>query len=307
MKTLFLIHGRDFKPDVLDLQNLWESALGYGIERDHGQSAASTFSAIKKEFIYYGDLSNSFLTKKGREYNRVKDTDARKETLDRLKKYAAADFSRTTYMELRSRFHGFRRWLVGFLAKIPSLRDVGVSIKMPEMRLYWWKSNKKFGNQVRGRLKERLRGALEAKGEVMIIAHSLGAIVAYDVLSEFSHPEDDEQLIAHSVRHLVTLGSPLGIPFVQKRLRNWRTFPNNILSWDNVTAKDDYVSLDEGVKDDFRDMPIEINDKRIYNLAVKNNKTHQHHATGYLIHPHVASIVHKWMLKRFSALDTEET
>ena len=54
------------------------------------------------------------------------------------------------------------------------------------------------------------------------------------------------------VSHLVTLGSPLGVPFAQRCLRNWRwTHPTNVLVWDNLTAKDDFVALDTEVGDDF--------------------------------------------------------
>ena len=57
-----------------------------------------------------------------------------------------------------------------------------------------------------------LRALLRAeRGEVVLVAHSLGTVVAYDVLHELG--------AAARVRRFVTLGSPLGIEEVQDHLR----------------------------------------------------------------------------------------
>ena len=294
-KTLILIHGRGFKPDESDLKRLWTDALIAGVARDLGEGGAAALGSINTRFVYYGDMSNAFLARKGRKYNRVADTKARQVTLDVLKDYAVHDFSPSTYKTLRGRFHRVRTWLAGFIVRVPLVRGFAMWVKMPDMAHYWWKTKKRFGIDLRNRLASPLRKTLEAGDDVMIISHSLGTIVAYDVLSEFSHPDAGGELIPGSVSHLVTLGSPLGVRFVQRRLRNWRTYPSNITAWDNVTAKDDYVALDTRVGDDFKRMKCRIRDRSIYSLAVKDGSAHQHHATGYLIHPEVVEIVNGWL------------
>ena len=137
----------------------------------------------------------------------------------------------------------------------------------------------------------------------MLIGHSLGTLIAYDVLWKFSHRGEYRVLRGdnpHTLAHLVTLGSPLSNPTVQEKLnggllKGWKRFPNNVGVWSNIAAEDDYVCHDETVADEFGGMRTKISDVPIYNLAVKVGKAHQHHATGYLVHPIVADLVHAWM------------
>jgi pimeloyl-ACP methyl ester carboxylesterase len=74
----------------------------------------------------------------------------------------------------------------------------------------------------------------------VIVAHSLGTVVAYEALCV--HPE-------WPVRALITLGSPLGMPtLIFDRLRPQPTnglgaWPGSIQSWTNVVDRRDPVAL----------------------------------------------------------------
>ena len=295
-QTLFFIHGRTFKPNYNDLKQLWIEALKYGIARDYGCQHAQRLDKIKTEFVYFGDLSNEFLAARSKKYNRVADTKARRITLEDLKEYACSDYTKTTYKALRSRFHPVRWCFAWLLARVPLVSRVAMWIKMPDMSHYWWNSQKCFGRRIRERIAAPLYKSLKRGDDVMLVGHSLGSIVAYDALSELSTSGLEDGV---EVSRLVTLGSPLGVGFVKRRLRNWRSkqFPCNVCYWDNVAAEDDYVSLDKEVMDDFKAKmrTTIIQDWKIYNLAVKGGSAHQHHATGYLIHPKVAEIVNAWI------------
>src|SRR5690242_1335268 len=61
-KSIVLIHGHDFKPPRNSLKTLWVDALRFGIERDH-PTAVKAFDKATIEWVYYGDISNDFLTK----------------------------------------------------------------------------------------------------------------------------------------------------------------------------------------------------------------------------------------------------
>ena len=154
---------------------------------------------------------------------------------------------------------------------------------------------------VRWELTAPLRDAFRNNDDIMLIGHSLGTIIAYDVLWKFSYLGEYRDIREHRLSHLVTFGSPLGNPIVQKRLKGGRLkgprrYPTNVEVWSNVAAEDDYVCHDETIEDEYGSMrDTEIIDYPIYNLAVKNEKAHQHHATGYLIHPVVARLVHGWI------------
>ena len=82
--------------------------------------------------------------------------------------------------------------------------------------------------------------------------------------------------------------------------RRERRYPSNIRRWINIAAEDDYIAHDQNVADDFRDMldlglVESIDDRRIFNLAVRNGKSNPHLGAGYLIHPVLGDVVANWL------------
>ena len=100
----------------------------------------------------------------------------------------------------------------------------------------------------------------------VVVAHSLGSVVAYEALCD---------LEGHGVRALVTLGSPLGIPLVFDRLRPAAgAWPGSeSMVWTNLADKGDVVALYKDLRPRFGE--------RVRNAAV-NNGSHAHDATAYL-------------------------
>ena len=107
----------------------------------------------------------------------------------------------------------------------------------------------------------------------VIIAHSLGTIVTYDVLSE-------PQLKDRVPSVLVTVGCPLGIDNVQKRLRNGAGRPNpipaRITTWSNFADRFDPVAIEATLRDEFKPNDLIVDDE--VNNRAKNN----HDIDGYL-------------------------
>jgi esterase/lipase superfamily enzyme len=68
---------------------------------------------------------------------------------------------------------------------------------------------------IREELRQRLcREILNHNNKrIMIIAHSMGTIIAYDVLRGLGKLDSPIE-----INHLVTLGSPLGIPYVKYKI-----------------------------------------------------------------------------------------
>lgn len=93
-KSLFLIHGRSFKPNAEDLGALWIEALQHGLTREFGRDAADALGAIDRKFIYFGDLSNRLLARRDPDYDEGADLKARREALDGLKTHAKEDFNK---------------------------------------------------------------------------------------------------------------------------------------------------------------------------------------------------------------------
>jgi hypothetical protein len=128
-----------------------------------------------------------------------------------------------------------------------------------------------FAEQMRALVRKALLNGPEPK---IIVAHSLGTIVLYDVLSETAFSGLDVQL-------LVTVGCPLGIGNVQARLRDGAGRPNPVptavKAWANFADRWDPVALDPTLRNEFRPPKDFAKDESVNNPA-RNN----HDLTGYL-------------------------
>jgi hypothetical protein len=72
--------------------------------------------------------------------------------------------------------------------------------------------------------------------KVVIISHSLGTIVAYDLMRRFRHQV--------KVKLLLTAGSPLGIEIVKRRLGSPLICLPNVDKWVNISDSEDFVALE---------------------------------------------------------------
>jgi len=108
----------------------------------------------------------------------------------------------------------------------------------------------------------------------VIVAHSLGTIVLYDVLSE-------PAFAGFAIDLLVTVGCPLGIGNVQQRLRDGAGRPNPVPkplhAWSNFADRFDPVALEATLRDEF-DPPRDFAVDASVNNAARNN----HDLPGYL-------------------------
>jgi hypothetical protein len=140
----------------------------------------------------------------------------------------------------------------------------------------------------------------------MLVSHGTGCIVTYDVLWQLSNdPEWKERFANRKIDLWLTLGAPLGSSTASPKLlgaaeKGLNKYPSNIVSWYNLSAEDDYMSHDDTLADDFKEMLEQkqvscIRDYRVYNLAVRYGKSNPHSSVGYLIHPRVAQIVSDWL------------
>ena len=108
----------------------------------------------------------------------------------------------------------------------------------------------------------------------VIVAHSLGTVITYDVLSE-------PVFAGFRVDLLVTVGSPLGIGNIQQHLRDGAGRPNpvprSLRAWSNFADRFDPVALEATLRDEF-DPPKDFATDTSVNNAARNN----HDLPGYL-------------------------
>jgi len=144
-----------------------------------------------------------------------------------------------------------------------------------------------FEPGIRKAIRDRLRALMPpSKVPYIVVSHSQGTIIAYDVLHELSASEGVQCLAWY------TLGSPLGIGEVQTHLRlhddsdkrhsRELSKPKCVDTWLNFADRFDAVALDTRLDGDFKPKGC-VTDTRVRNLDRWNLVDFgAHSATGYL-------------------------
>ena len=306
-RSILIVHGGDFKPPAEVYMDEASTALREGVQRDY-PDYVEAFGNVAIELAYYGDLGNAYLRSKGRHYDEQLDIGDRRNALESLRKIPQRKrFGLQQYDKLRGKsalpeaIADVASPLLGLLGFMTVL----VSMVAKDFALYL-SGNTDFTKQVRERVRSKLMELLRRGDKVMLMSHGTGAAVAYDVLWQLSHGESyRDEFSASKVEVFVTLGSPISDDMVRRRLlgakrRSKERFPTNIITWENVSAEDDYFCHDKTVADDLKAMMREhvissINDYRVYNHAMRYGKSNPHCSLGYFIHPRVAKIVVDWI------------
>jgi hypothetical protein len=150
---------------------------------------------------------------------------------------------------------------------------------------------------IRENLAQKLRE--HQHDEILLIAHSMGSIIAYDVMTQVV-PDI-------TVDTFVTCGSPLGIPVIMSKIRAEQkgrverlTVPENISRyWYNLSDLGDRVAINYNLADDFQQNSrgISIIDKQVQNTYQYNKKKNPHKSYGYLRTPEMADIIYTFLCR----------
>ena len=301
--SILLIHGRNYKPPGETLEQLWTDAIRHGLTRDRPDAVAA-LDAADVRVAYYGDISADWLRRQPtvRPFDVDADIADRVASLDRLKSLRRDDFRRTAYLRMRGR-SGLYEAIADALER--PLRWLGAGDRAaqsyaPELAEYW--TDAEFGRTLRTRVVGFVREAMERGGPVAIVAHSLGALIAYDLCWMLSH--DPELAYAgwnRDVDLLLTLGGPLGNATIRANLKGNNDplrarYPTNICRWHNVAAEDDIIAHDEDLANDFGAMQPRPRDHRIYNPSIRRGVVNPHYIGGYLMNPVVVDLLAGWLL-----------
>jgi hypothetical protein len=102
-----------------------------------------------------------------------------------------------------------------------------------------------FFGGLKEQMRQVVRDSLAAVDQpVIVIGHSLGSIIAYDVLREQSSSALDVPLF-------VTLGSPLGVTEVQDVVERPLDVPASVVAWRNASDARDLVALDHTIRPEY--------------------------------------------------------
>lgn len=137
-----------------------------------------------------------------------------------------------------------------------------------------------FNKQQREAIRDRLRSHLDAALKpVLLVAHSLGSIIAYDVLHE-------DHFAGLKVAAFITFGSQLGVAAVRDRVRRPLEVPASVQAgWHNYLDVHDLLSMRKLLKQFYQ--PYVIEDEWADNPSPNN-----HDAAGYLSETRLQAAAH---------------
>lgn len=197
----------------------------------------------------------------------------------------------------------FTRWLyrLGDLLPflIPHVANERMAVHLRDLRRYLQDDNG-IARHTRRMLKLRLSAATGGRQPVLLIAHSMGSVIAYDSLWELSASGRDHVRLDM----LLTMGSPLGQRYMQKRLKGagktgYERYPNNIRRWKNLAAIGDLTALDPILADAFEEM-LELGllegfeDDALLSHFRLDGMLNVHAEYGYLAHEKTARTICEW-------------
>lgn len=182
---------------------------------------------------------------------------------------------------------------------IPHLASEKMEVHIRDLRRYV-RNHNGIADHVREMLKVPLRAASESGRPIMLIAHSMGSVISYDSLWEMTHKTGDRARIDH----LLTLGSPLGQNYLQKRIfghdqHGEARYPHNIRHWSNLSSIGDLTAIDRVLRNDFAEM-LElglvkaIEDVDLLNYFRLNGKLNVHSEYGYLVNETTGRVIANW-------------
>ena len=313
------MHGRGAKPErrVL-LANVQQALLGRLAQVDRDAAGALEQGAVRLTLAYYGDITTQLMVEARperaasmiRRHGKVYEPPGEdRPWLDRLvarplRRHSAEDYRQLVREHRNLRFLDDVLRVASPLGSLTRLGIGAIARLFPDLGAYL--RTRRWGSAIRRRVQRVLGLALRQGDDLAIVAHSMGAIVAYDVLWKLSRLGEHRRMHDKKVSLWLTLGSPLGDGIIRRQLYDADepddgVYPANIVDWVNVAAHDDFVVHHAGAEANFstmqeRGLVRRIRDlPRIYTFWVGPTGSNPHKSFGYLNHPAVARTLAKWI------------
>lgn len=280
-RVIIGIHGLANKPPLAVEAAGWKAALQEGLRRNHGDARDFDF-----DMCYWADLR----------YNPLIDPAADAEPyrpaggMGPLPEYRGSLFGSLITGLLDGPGSWLDRWqeTIG----LDGAAQAVIARKLQDLGAYYNDAEQ------REALKSRLVLAINRhRGKrIMLVAHSMGTIISYDVLRELGRED-----AAFRVDHFVTLGSPLGMPPVWAKARasgqDPRT-PSAVARWTNYADRRDPVAVDPQLANDYAPNAagVGVRDHFILNgYQGLGGDSNHHKIYGYLRAPEVSGAVHEFI------------
>jgi hypothetical protein len=146
-------------------------------------------------------------------------------------------------------------------------------IKQFLQSVFCYLANKNAAREINELVRDKLFSTREP---TVLVGHSLGSVVAYQVLHAYK---------AEFVERFITVGSPLAISAIKRRLAPPPSRPPAISEWINGFDPNDIVALNRLDQSNF---PIDLN---VSQLEIANDTENHHGISGYLKNPQLAKLI----------------
>jgi hypothetical protein len=286
MRTLVLVHGRAQEhKDPLAVKQEWLSALDVGA---HHVGRPLDLADDQVRLPYYGqtlfDLVQgdpehaAQVVVRGSEDGPTAEDEFVRAALLEIAEHAGvreADVLAEAGGDVVERGPLNWRWVRATLTALDKLPNVSAwSVALATRDVYQYLNNVR----VRDTIEDGVRQALDGTEEAVVVSHSLGTVVAYNLLRR------EAAARGWRVPLLVTLGSPLAVTTIARTLRPL-SWPEPVGTWFNAFDPQDIVALHPLTQPWFAVDRVENYDK------VDNPTSNQHGISGYLSDPRVAATV----------------
>lgn len=276
-KLIIGIHGLKNKPEPDILRGWWTAAIAEGISRNCGGQRKDVDLAL----AYWADAMYSSPVA----------------VVEEAEPYVAAGGAGPLPKGIsirriaRARIQEGVGKVLELVFGTPVTEDVvrdALKTRAPDLHRY--RNDRAARDAVRERLRERLRAAHAGSREIMLIAHSMGSIIAYDVLAAAGRT-----LPGLRISHFVTVGSPLGLSPVKEILAAPLRVPECVARWTNHADPRDHVARwDTRLASDFRknSAGAAISDHLVINGYVSpSGIPNPHKIYGYLRTPEMSELI----------------
>ncbi|AWN44463.1 lipase/acyltransferase domain-containing protein [Methylobacterium durans] len=269
------IHGLENKPPLDEKMHWWKAAILEGLRRN----CAVDQTELAFELVYWADLryDRPVLAEENKE---PYFPDAGSGTFPRQD----PDEVQPINAALEQVYEGLD-WVQAKTGVTP-VDDVILKFRFDD--LWHYQSETGFAQEVRKRLTERIKAASGQR--LLLVAHSMGSIVAYDVLRMLERNSPSIH-----IDHFVTLGSPLGLAEVKLKIAEEHgsvRVPKNVGQWTNLADRRDVATVAGALAHDYA--PHEgtgIRDVAVLNEYRRPNGEANHHKSyGYLRTPELSAI-----------------
>lgn len=301
-KIIIGIHGLGNKPSKNDLEEWWFKAICEGLKKIDRFKFEPNF-----ELVYWADILN--------------DKPLNKLITDPKNPYFLDEPYSKSAKIIDSKPHTTRQKFLGFLegqmdklflnddlsSNFEFISDIVFKKYFKELEIYYARkpeindaSYKSVKDIIRNRLAEKIQS--HKSKEIILVAHSMGSIIAYDV-SNFLVPQIN-------IDTFVTMGSPLGIPIIISKIAqefkvlnpeiSKLTTPQNVKGgWYNYSDIEDNIALNYNLGDDFEvnSSNIKVIDTIIKNDYAINGERNPHKSYGYLRAPEFSNLLADFLEK----------